>query len=147
MINRIVLVGRATRDPELRSTNSDKPVTSFSIAVDNGMKNQDGTRGTCFLNCTVFNQQAENVAKFTRKGSLVGVEGRLNQRNFTRKDGKTYIHIFDSKTGRPVENEVASVTIVSESGLYGDGLSTSMFALGVEKAFDYCISSFDINWL
>ena len=59
------------------------------------------------------------------------------ERNFTTKDGKTYIHIFDSKTGRPVENEVASVTIVSESGLYGDGLSTSMFALGVEKAFDY----------
>ena len=87
MINRVVLVGRLTRDPELRQTNSGKSVASFSIAVDNAMPNQDGTRGTCFLNCSMFNQQAENVAKFTRKGSLVGVEGRLNQRNFVRKDG------------------------------------------------------------
>lgn len=87
MINRVILVGRLTRDPELKKTNSGTAVTSFSIAVDNAMKNQDGTRGTCFLNCSIFNQQAENVAKFTRKGSLVGVEGRLNQRNFTRKDG------------------------------------------------------------
>ena len=87
MINRVIFVGRLTRDPELKKTNSGTAVTSFSIAVDNAMKNADGTRGTCFLNCSIFNQQADNVAKYTRKGSLVGVEGRLNQRNFVRKDG------------------------------------------------------------
>ena len=88
MINRVVLVGRLTADPELRKTNSGTSVASFTIAVDNAMKNSDGTRGTCFLNCSVFNAQADNVAKFTRKGSLVGVEGRLNQRKFTTKDGR-----------------------------------------------------------
>ena len=51
------------------------------------MKNPDGSRATCFVNCSIFNAQADNVAKFTRKGSMVGVEGRLNQRKFQRKDG------------------------------------------------------------
>lgn len=87
MINRVILVGRLTADPELRRTNSGASVASFTVAVDNGMKNPDGSRGTCFMNCSVFNNQADNVAKFTRKGALVGVEGRLNQRKFTRKDG------------------------------------------------------------
>ena len=87
MINRVVLVGRLTRDPELRKTTSGNPVTTFTVAVDNRLKNPDGTRGTSFISCVVFSQAAENVAKFTRKGNLVGVEGRLNQRNFTRTDG------------------------------------------------------------
>jgi len=87
MINRIVLVGRLTRDPELRKTNSGMSVAGFTVAIDNRMKNPDGTRGTTFVACSVFGQQAENVAKFTRKGSMVGVEGSLNQRNFTRSDG------------------------------------------------------------
>lgn len=87
MINRVVLVGRLTRDPELRKTTSGNSVASFSIAVDSRSKNPDGTWGTTFLNCTLFGNQAENVVKFTRKGSMVGVEGSLNQRNFTRQDG------------------------------------------------------------
>ena len=87
MINRVVLVGRLTRDPELRKTNSGGSVASFTVAVDNRTKNPDGTRGSSFIPCSVFNQQADNVAKFVRKGSLVGVEGRLNQRSFVRKDG------------------------------------------------------------
>ena len=87
MINRVILVGRLTRDPELKRTNSGMSVASFSIAVDNRMKNPDGSRGTTFMNCSIFGAQAENLAKFTRKGALVGVEGSLNQRNFQRQDG------------------------------------------------------------
>ena len=87
MINRVILVGRLTADPELRRTNSGASVASFTVVVDNGMKNPNGSTGTCFMNCSVFNNQADNAAKFTRKGALVGVEGRLNQRKFTRKDG------------------------------------------------------------
>ncbi len=87
MINRVVLVGRLTRDPELRRSKADNPVASFSIAVDSRSKNPDGTWGTTFMNCSIFGNQAENVVKFTRKGSLVGVEGSLNQRNFVRQDG------------------------------------------------------------
>lgn len=87
MINRVVLVGRATRDPELRKTNSGNSVCSFTIAIDNRMKNPDGTKSTSFIPCTVFTNQAENVAKFVKKGSLIGVEGRLNQRSYVKQDG------------------------------------------------------------
>jgi len=87
MINRVVLVGRLTRDPELRKTNSDKPVGSFTLAVDNRQKGPDGKKTASFIPVTVWNDQATNVCKYVRKGSLVGVEGRLQQRNFEKKDG------------------------------------------------------------
>ena len=87
MINRVVLVGRITRDPELRRTTSGNSVCSFTVAVDNRMKNPDGTRGTTFVTCVCFQQSADNMVKFTRKGALVGVEGRLNQRSYQRQDG------------------------------------------------------------
>ena len=87
MINRVVLVGRLTRDPELRRTQAGNSVCSFTVAVDNRQKNPDGTRGTTFVPCVCFQQSADNVVKFTRKGSLVGVEGRLNQRSYQRQDG------------------------------------------------------------
>lgn len=88
MINRVVLVGRLTRDPELRKTNTGASVASFTIAVDNRLKGPNGEKTTSFIPCTVWNQQAENAYKFTHKGSLVGVEGRLNQRSYDSKDGR-----------------------------------------------------------
>ena len=87
MINRVVLVGRLTRDPELRKTNSGNSVCSFSVAVDNRQKNPDGTKSASFIPCVAFSQSADSMSKFTRKGSLVGIEGRLNQRSYQRQDG------------------------------------------------------------
>ena len=87
MINRVVLVGRLTRDPELRRTSSGIAVASFTIAVDNRVKS-GAERSASFIPCTVWNQAADNMARFTRKGSLVGVEGRLNQRTYDAKDGR-----------------------------------------------------------
>lgn len=87
MINRVVLVGRLTRDPELRNTNSGNAVCSFTIAVDNRQKNPDGTKSTSFIPCTAWAQQADFASKYIRKGSLVGVEGRLNQRSYQKQDG------------------------------------------------------------
>ena len=87
MLNRIVLVGRLTRDPELRRTNSEVAVCSFTLAVDDRIKDANGNKTTTFIGVTVFNNQADNVAKFVRKGSLVGVDGRIRQRTFERRDG------------------------------------------------------------
>lgn len=87
MINRVVLVGRLTRDPELRRTSSGIAVASFTIAVDNRTKS-GAEKTASFIPCTVWNQAADNLAKFTKKGSLVGVEGRLNQRTYDSKDGR-----------------------------------------------------------
>ncbi len=87
MINRVVLVGRLTRDPELRRTGAGNSVCSFTVAVDNRMKNPDGTKSASFIPCVVFQQSADNMVRFLKKGALVGVEGRLNQRSYQRQDG------------------------------------------------------------
>lgn len=87
MLNRIILVGRLVKDPEIRKTNSDISVCNFTLAVDNTMKEADGTRGTLFIDCRVFGNKADNLCKYTRKGSKVAVDGGLNQRNFERQDG------------------------------------------------------------
>ena len=90
MINKVILVGRLTKDPELRTgTTSGTSICTFSLAVDSKMKKEDGTRATCFINCICFSVTAENVAKSLRKGSLVGVDGYLNQRKYQRNDQST----------------------------------------------------------
>ena len=81
MINRVVLVGRLTRDPELRNGGT---IAVFTVAIDNLGKE----KSTSFIPCVVLNaQRSETVGKYARKGMLVGVEGRLNQRSFVRQDG------------------------------------------------------------
>ncbi len=87
MVNRIILVGRLTRDPELRRTPSDVAVAQFTLAVDDRVKDQNGQKVTTFITVVVWNAQADNVAKFLRKGSLVAVDGRIRQRSFERRDG------------------------------------------------------------
>ncbi len=87
MINRVVLVGRLTRDPELKPTQSNTSMCVFTLAVDNRQKNADGTWGASFIPCVCYQLTADNVVKKAKKGSIVGVEGRLNQRSFQRKDG------------------------------------------------------------
>ena len=87
MLNRVAVLGRLTKDPELRKTNSDIAFATFSLAVDNTIKEADGTRGTLFIDCRIFGSQAESLVKYTRKGSKVAVDGSINQRNFVRQDG------------------------------------------------------------
>lgn len=87
MLNRVILIGRLTRDAELRKTASGLSVASFTVAVDDPRKNPDGTSNTLFMNCTLFGQRADNFVKYTHKGSLVSVEGRLQQRKYTNKAG------------------------------------------------------------
>lgn len=91
MINNVVLVGRMTKDPELRRTQSAKAVTSFTLAVDKGFTQQDG-QSADFIYCVVWNKSAESVEKYTSKGSLVGIEGRLNTRSYENNQGnKVYV--------------------------------------------------------
>lgn len=87
MINRVVLVGRITKDIELTKTNSNVSVVNFSLAVNNRTKTEDGKPGTTFLDCTAWRNQADVLANYAHKGSLIGVEGSLVQDNFTRRDG------------------------------------------------------------
>ena len=86
-MNRVILVGRITKDPELKNRNDGSPFVQFSIAVNRTYQNRQGQRETDFINCVVFNKQAENLAKYIRKGALIGVEGRLTTNSYTDQNG------------------------------------------------------------
>lgn len=87
-MNRVVLVGRLTKDPELRYTANGVAVGSFTLAVNRTFTNQQGEREADFINCVVWKKAAENVANFLKKGSLAGVDGRVQTRNYEGQDGK-----------------------------------------------------------
>ncbi|HDT6608061.1 TPA: single-stranded DNA-binding protein [Staphylococcus aureus] len=88
MLNRVVLVGRLTKDPELRSTPNGVSVGTFTLAVNRTFTNAQGEREADFINVVVFKKQAENVKNYLSKGSLAGVDGRLQTRNYENKDGQ-----------------------------------------------------------
>ena len=87
MLNRIILMGRLTRDPELRRTGSGTAVTSFSLAVDRDFKSQSGEKETDFIDIVAWRNTAEFVSKYFTKGRMAVVEGRLQIRDWTDKDG------------------------------------------------------------
>lgn len=87
MMNRVVLVGRLTKDPDLRYTPNGVPVATFTLAVNRPFK-KDGETEADFINCVVWRKPAENVANFLKKGSLAGVDGRIQTRNYDGQDGK-----------------------------------------------------------
>ncbi|HHQ6905380.1 TPA: single-stranded DNA-binding protein [Staphylococcus aureus] len=88
MLNRTVLVGRLTKDPELRSTSNGVNVGAFTLAVNRIFTNAQGEREADFINVVVFKKQAENVKNYLSKGSLAGVDGRLQTRSYENKDGQ-----------------------------------------------------------
>lgn len=89
MLNRVVLVGRLTKDPDLRYTQSGIAVANFTVAVNRPFSNQQGEREADFINCVVWRKAAENLANYMKKGSQVGVDGRIQTRTFETKDGRT----------------------------------------------------------
>ena len=87
MLNVAIIMGRLTRDPELRRTNSGKPVASFTVAVDRDYAPEGQEKETDFIDCVAWNGTAEFVEKYFKKGSMIVVNGRLQLRNWTDKDG------------------------------------------------------------
>ncbi|HHT7795511.1 TPA: single-stranded DNA-binding protein [Streptococcus suis] len=88
MINNVVLVGRMTRDAELRYTPSNQAVATFTLAVNRNFKNQDGEREADFINVVIWRQQAENLANWAKKGALIGVTGRIQTRSYDNQQGQ-----------------------------------------------------------
>lgn len=91
MINNVVLVGRLTKKPELKFTTTGTKYTQFSVAVQKKFKNQNGEYESDFINCLMWATAAENFIKFTNKGSLVGIEGRIQTRSYEKDGSKKYI--------------------------------------------------------
>lgn len=91
-MNQCVLLGRLTRDSEMRTAISGTEVTKFTLAVDRNRKNDNGEKETDFINCIAFNKTAELIAKYTKKGSQIAVVGRIQTRSYDAQDGtKRYV--------------------------------------------------------
>ena len=91
-MNKAIIIGRLTRDPEMRTTTSGTNSTSFTVAVSRNYTNANGERETDFINCVAWRKQAENIAKYCTKGSQVAVEGRIQTRSYDAQDGtKRYV--------------------------------------------------------
>ena len=104
MLNKIILMGRLTRDPELRRTGSGTAVTSFSLAVDRDFKSQSGEKETDFIDIVAWRSTAEFVSKYFTKGRMAVVSGRLQIRNWNDKDG----------------NKRRSAEVVADNVYFGD---------------------------
>ncbi|WP_129045028.1 single-stranded DNA-binding protein [Companilactobacillus metriopterae] len=92
MINRVVLVGRLTKDIEVRYTTGGSAVADFNLAVNRQFTNQNGEREADFIRCQIWRKGAENLAKYTSKGSLIGIEGRIQTRSYEDQQGdKVYV--------------------------------------------------------
>ena len=148
MINRVVLVGRMTRDPELRRTGQGDAVTSFTLAVNRNYTSRDGQQQTDFINCVVWRKPAENVERYCSKGSLVGVEGRIQTRSYDNAQGqKVYVvevicdsvQFLETKAARErAQSQVQMQQPQSNDNFY------DMKTVELEKEFDDSLNTYDI---
>ena len=90
MLNRVILIGRLTKDPELRYTPNGVAVTNFTLAVDRNFKNAQGEKETDFFSCSVFKQLAELCANYLAKGKMASIDGRIQIRTYNDKDGQKH---------------------------------------------------------
>lgn len=88
MINNVVLVGRLTKDVDLRYTANGTGVATFTLAVNRNFTNQDGNRDADFINCVIWRKSAETLANYAKKGTLLGVTGRIQTRNYENQQGQ-----------------------------------------------------------
>lgn len=88
MINQVTLVGRLTKDPELKATTEGTHVTQVTLAVNRSFRNHNGEIDADFIQCTLWRKAAENTAQYCRKGSVVGITGRLQSRHYDNREGK-----------------------------------------------------------
>ena len=110
-MNKVVLIGRMTKDVELKTTTQGKSVASFTLAVNRDYKNADGNYDADFINCVAFGQQAETISKYVRKGDKFGVVGKINTRNYEKNGNKVYVtevivegfEFLESRKDKPTE--------------------------------------------
>ena len=139
-MNKIMLIGRLTKDPELRYTQSGTAVASFTLAVDRRFPNQNGEREADFINCVAWNKSAEFVANYFTKGKQMALEGRLQVRSYDGDDGKrrwvTEVVVEQMEfVGSKNDSKDNSGNGNSGSGTHSGG-SSSYEGLGQEVMFD-----------
>ena len=124
MINDVVLVGRMTRDAELRYTGNNTAVATFTLAVNRNFKNQNGEREADFINCVMWRQQAENIANWAKKGTLIGITGRIQTRNYENQQGqRVYVTEVAAETFQVMESRNNQQGGQSQGGYQNGGQS------------------------
>ena len=146
MINRVVLVGRMTRDPELRRTPQGDAVTSFTLAVNRNYTSRDGQQQADFINCVVWRKPAENVERYCSKGSLVGVEGRIQTRSYDNSQGqKVYVVEVICDSVQFLETRAARERAQSQPQMRQNNDNfCDMKTVELEKEFDNSFNTYDI---
>lgn len=110
-MNKVLLVGRITRDPDLRYTPSNIPTVSFTVAVDRGFKDQNGQRQADFINCVAWRSQAEFIGRYIKKGNMLSIEGRIQSRSYQNQQGvmqyvtEVICDAVENLTPRPANND------------------------------------------
>lgn len=109
MINNVVLVGRLTKDPDLRYTANGTGVATFTLAVNRNFTNQDGNRDADFINCVIWRKSAETLANYAKKGTLLGVTGRIQTRSYENQQGqRVYVTEVVAENFQLLESRSAS---------------------------------------
>lgn len=88
-MNKVILIGRITKDPEIRYTQSGIPTVQFTLAVDRGVRDASGNKQADFISCVAWRGQADFISRFIKKGYLMSIEGRIQTRNYQGQDGQT----------------------------------------------------------
>ena len=138
MINRVVVVGRLTKDPELRYTPNGIASTRFTVAVNRTFSNQQGEKEADFISCIAWRKQAENLANFMKKGSLIGVEGRIQTGSYEGQDGKRVyttdivadsVQFLEPRSGggAPASNQDGGQSYANSQPSYGGGQPQQQF--------------------
>ena len=118
-INNVVLVGRMTKDAELRYTPSNVAVATFTLAVNRNRKNENGEREADFINCVIWRQQAENLANWAKKGALIGITGRIQTRSYKNQQGqRVYVTEVVAESFQLLESRVEQSN--SQDGSFGN---------------------------
>lgn len=141
-MNKALLIGRLTKDPELRATSTGRNVCQFSIVVNRNFTNANGEREADFINCVVWDKQAENLVKYQKKGNQIAVDGRIQTRNYEDKDGKRVyvteilannISFLDSKGTNTSSNDFNSLPEPPREDSVSSSNMNNMETVSVDK--------------
>lgn len=128
LINNVVLVGRLTKDPDLRYTSSGTAVATFTLAVNRNFTSQNGNREADFINCVIWRKSAETLANYARKGTLLGVTGRIQTRSYDNQQGqRVYVTEVVAENFQLLESRAASENRQQTGGYQSSGQSTNDF--------------------
>lgn len=155
MINNVTLVGRLTKEPDLRYTSNGTAAASFTLAVNRSFKNANGDREADFINCVIWRKAAETLANYARKGTLLGVTGRIQTRNYENQQGqRVYVtevvaenfQLLESKNSNSSQNTSATSVPKAQTNNYTQNQqNTSQANLGLNPMDDFSGTTIDIN--